>query len=61
MLKVKQIFLHKLKIATKEADETQYWLLLCKHSKNYPDADELLKQLEIIGKVLNKIIHSLKK
>lgn len=27
MLKVKQIFIHKLKIAVKEADETKYWLL----------------------------------
>lgn len=29
-------FVHKLKIAAKEADETEYWLLLCKASKNYP-------------------------
>jgi len=29
-------FIHKMKIAIKEAEETEYWLLLCKHSKNYP-------------------------
>jgi four helix bundle protein len=29
-------FIHKLKIAAKEADETEYWLLLCQNSKNYP-------------------------
>jgi four helix bundle protein len=29
-------FLHKLKIAAKEVEETTYWLQLCKHSKNYP-------------------------
>jgi four helix bundle protein len=34
-------FVHKLKIASKEADETEYWLLLCKHSKNYPTPDKL--------------------
>jgi len=54
-------FLHKLKIAAKESAETEYWLLLCKHSKNYPDTNELLQLLESISKVLNKIIHSLKK
>jgi len=26
-------FIHKLKIAIKEAEETDYWPLLCKHSK----------------------------
>lgn len=26
-------FIHKFKIAAKEADETEYWLLLCKESK----------------------------
>lgn len=31
-------FVHKLKIAAIEADETEYLLLLCKHSKNYPDS-----------------------
>lgn len=25
-------FIHKMKIAAKEADEVEYWLLLCKHS-----------------------------
>ena len=28
-------FIHKLKIAAKEADETEYWLLLCKSSEGY--------------------------
>ena len=26
-------FIHKLKIAAKEADESEYWLLLCKSSE----------------------------
>ncbi|NLO70369.1 MAG: four helix bundle protein [Porphyromonadaceae bacterium] len=29
-------FIHKLKIASKEAEKTEYWLLLCKYSENYP-------------------------
>ena len=30
----RQDFVHKLKIAAKEAEETEYWLLLCSHSLN---------------------------
>ncbi len=33
----KQDFIHKFKIAAKEAEEVEYWLLICKHSKGYPD------------------------
>ena len=41
-------FIHKLKIAEKEANETEYWLLLCKHSKNYPfDEAEVEISLEV--------------
>jgi four helix bundle protein len=35
-------FIHKMKISAKEADETEYWLLLCKHSKGYPFNEPLL-------------------
>jgi four helix bundle protein len=28
-------FIHKLKIAAKEAEETKYWMLLCKHAPSY--------------------------
>ena len=35
-------FIHKLKIAAKEADETEYWLLICKHAPSYPFDEELL-------------------
>jgi len=31
-----------MKIAAKEADETEYWLLLCKKSESYTSCDELL-------------------
>jgi four helix bundle protein len=53
-------FIHKMKIAAKEAEETEGWLLLCKHSKSYPDSDQLLQKLESILKLLNKIISTAK-
>lgn len=53
-------FIHKMKIAAKEADETEYWLLLCKHSKSYPDPGELILAIQSILKVLSKIISSSK-
>lgn len=54
-------FIHKLKIALKEADESEYWLLLCKHSKTYPDPQELIEKLTSIIKVLNKIVGTSKR
>ncbi|MBK9730625.1 MAG: four helix bundle protein [Chitinophagaceae bacterium] len=57
----KRDFIHKLKIAAKEGEETEFWLLLCKHSKNYPDPEELLYTLKSINKILNKIISTSKK
>jgi four helix bundle protein len=54
-------FIHKLKIATKEADETEYWLLLCKHSKSYPNNDSLLPILNEMQKLLSSIISTSKK
>ena len=53
-------FIHKLKISAKEAEETKYWLLLCQHSENYPNCNNLLTQIESIIKVLSKIISSSK-
>jgi len=54
-------FIHKLKIAAKEADETDYWLILCEKYKNYPFNSELKSELKSIIKVLSKIISSSKK
>jgi four helix bundle protein len=54
-------FLHKIKIAAKEAEETEYWLLLCEKSENYPLTDELLTKIISIKKLLAKIISSTKK
>lgn len=55
-------FIHKLKIAHKEAEETEYWLLLCEKAKTYPSPSEELKvQLLSIQKLLTKIISSTRK
>jgi len=54
-------FIHKMKIAAKEAEETQYWLQLCKYSENYPDCSELIIRLVEINKLLGKIISSSKR
>lgn len=53
-------FIHKFKIAAKEVDETEYWLMLCKQSKNYPDPDMLLEEVRVISRVISKIISSSK-
>ena len=49
-------FIHKMKISAKEADETNYWLLLCNHSTEYPASEDLLQDCTSIVKVLSKII-----
>ena len=54
-------FIHKMKIAAKEAEETEYWLLLCQLSKTYPDCEHLQKQVAEIIKIISKIISSSKK
>ncbi|MDO9153285.1 MAG: four helix bundle protein [Paludibacter sp.] len=53
-------FIHKLKIAAKEADETEYWLLLCQQSPNYPFNPELITKLVSIKKLLSSIISKMK-
>ena len=53
-------FIHKLKIAAKEAEETDYWLEICQQSKSYPNCEELLAQVLSIKKILSKIIASSK-
>jgi four helix bundle protein len=53
-------FIHKFKIAAKEGEETEYWLLLCKHSENYPSCDHLLSELKSLQKIISKIIATAK-
>jgi four helix bundle protein len=54
-------FIHKMKIAAKEAEESQYWLWLCEYSLSYPDCKKLQDNLEEINKVLGKISSTSKK
>jgi len=54
-------FIHKFKIAAKEMDETEYWLLLCQYSPKLPDPGGLLNDLITIKKVINSIIGTAKK
>ncbi|MDD5570756.1 MAG: four helix bundle protein [Bacteroidales bacterium] len=53
-------FIHKLKIAAKEAEETEYWLMLCNQSKNYPSTEKIITQLISIKKLLTSIISTMK-
>lgn len=53
-------FIHKFKISAKEVEETEYWLLLCKHSPKLPDSSQPLTDLEPIKKIITKIISSSK-
>ena len=54
-------FIHKFKIAAKEADETEYWLMLCEQSNSYENPDNLIQELITIKKIISKIIASSKK
>ena len=56
----KSDFIHKMKIAYKESEETKYWLELCKQSDNYPTSDKLITDIDSILKVIGKIISTSK-
>jgi four helix bundle protein len=56
----KNDFKHKCKIAYKEAEETEYWLKLCKHAKSYPFEQDMLDDVQSIMRILGKIISSTK-
>ena len=54
-------FIHKLKIAAKEAEETEYWLFIIQKVDTYPQPPEsILLSLKSIINLLNKIIITLK-
>jgi four helix bundle protein len=57
----KDDFIHKMKVAAKEAEETQYWLMLCDYSRNYPDCKTLIMKLEEIHKILGRILSTSKR
>ena len=54
-------FIHKMKIAAKEAGETQYWLILCERSANYPDPIGLVEKVEELNRILGSIISTAKR
>jgi four helix bundle protein len=54
-------FIHKMKLAAKELEESVYWLQLCASLPQYPDSTALLEQATSIGKVLSKIIGTSKR
>lgn len=53
-------FIHKMKIAAKEADEVEYYLSLIHHSEDLPNIDLPLNQIQSIIKIISKIISSSK-
>jgi four helix bundle protein len=53
-------FIHKMKVAAKEAEETEYWLTLCSLAPSYPDPGTFLPNVKEILKILSKIISSSK-
>jgi four helix bundle protein len=56
----KSDFIHKMKIAAKEVDETGYWLTLCELSPNYPNPNGLKEKLQSIHNIISKIISTSK-
>lgn len=54
-------FIHKLKIAAKEVDETKYWLQICERSKRYPFDPSIKVQLNEVALIIYKIISTSKK
>jgi four helix bundle protein len=54
-------FIHKMKIAAKEADEVQYWLTLCGYAKDYGECTHLNLKLIEIQKILNAILGTSKR
>jgi four helix bundle protein len=53
-------FIHKLKIAIKEANETIYWLTICERSESYPTNSSLKLLAEELIRIISKIIISSK-
>ena len=54
-------FIHKMKIASKEASETSYWLSICEKIDTGGFQIELMNELNQIVAILSKIIISAKR
>jgi len=53
-------FIHKMKIALKEANETNYWLSLCEKSTHLPVGESQQNLCNEVSRVLSKIVVSSK-
>ena len=54
-------FIHRIKIAAKEADETQYWISICEFASGYPDTTVISNKLTELQKIINAILGTAKK
>lgn len=54
-------FIHKMKIAAKEADETEYWLLILSETEQINITKELLVKVKNIILIISKIIGTSKR
>ena len=54
-------FIHKMKIALKEANETFYWLSLCERTGDLTDKPEFIKGINEIIAILSRIVITSKK
>lgn len=53
-------FIHKLKVAAKEAEQLEFYMEVCHASEHLPANDRLLDQLQTISSILNTIITTAK-
>lgn len=53
-------FIHKIKIAAKELEETKYWLLLCEKASSYPFDEKLKIKINELGLIVFKILSTSK-
>ena len=53
-------FIHKMKIAAKEIEETKYWLILCERAKSFPFEENLTAKIKEISLIVYKIISTSK-
>ncbi|TVZ26247.1 four helix bundle protein [Gillisia sp. Hel_I_86] len=54
-------FIHKMKIALKELEETKYWLILCDRAKSYPFNPALKTSVDELGLIMYKIVSTSKR
>jgi four helix bundle protein len=54
-------FIHKMKIASKEASETLYWLSICEKMNSFGFQHDLINELKQMIAIISKIIISAKK